>query len=95
MPRGIPKAGKRSPGGGRKPTIEGERKVVKRVSPLIAEQIDEIRFFIEELDIELTAWESEMSGLDMRKNPRYDKAKKLVGRLRERMTALKLLNSED
>jgi len=81
MPRGIPKDGKRKPGGGR-PKKYGERTTHVRVPESIAPKIADIFQFLADLDRELEGWESEISAKDLKTNPRYSKASEMAHNIR-------------
>lgn len=87
MPRGIPKAGTRASGGGR-PKKYGEETRLARIPVSVVGKLEDLFLFLTELDGEITAWEQEINGKDLAKNPRYSKAKVLATSIRERINAL-------
>lgn len=87
MPRGIPKTGYRASGAGR-PKKYGEDTKLTRAPVSIAGKFDELITFLKELNEEITAWETEINGKDIKTNPRYSKAKVLAESIRERISAL-------
>ncbi|MBD2298744.1 hypothetical protein [Nostoc sp. FACHB-190] len=93
MPRGIPAAGKRKPGGGRKLKY-GENTTQVRVPLSIASKIDELLCFLTELDDEIAQWEAEIQSKDLKTNPRYSKAAILAASIREKINALKADTTE-
>lgn len=87
MPRGIPKEGKRSPGGGRKKKY-GSETVQKWVPVTIAPKLEDIYLFLAELDSEITTWEQACEA--KKTSPRYEQARKLAASVRERLNALEI-----
>ena len=87
MPRGVPKAGKRSPGGGRKKKFDIPT-VRRRIPEALAEKIEDIYQFLVELDDEISKWEQVCD--EKSTSPRYDRARQLVLLLRERINALSI-----
>ncbi|MGJ5628728.1 hypothetical protein [Nostoc sp. CALU 1950] len=85
MPRGIPKTGKRNPGGGRKKKFDTPT-VRKRIPKALAEKIEDIHQFLMELDEEISKWEQVCD--EKSTSPRYERARQLVLLLRERINAL-------
>ncbi|MEA5620520.1 hypothetical protein VB711_22150 [Cronbergia sp. UHCC 0137] len=85
MPRGIPKAGKRATGGGRKKKYGCE--TVQRWTPtVIADKLDDLYLFLIELDSEINQWESICES--KKTSPRYEQARKLTATIRERIDGL-------
>lgn len=85
MPRGVPKAGKRSPGGGRSKKY-GADTVQKWVPKPIADKLDDLYLFLLELDNEIANWESTCEA--KKTSPRYEQARKLSASIRERLDGL-------
>jgi hypothetical protein len=85
MPRGIPKTGKRNPGGGRKKKFDTPT-VRKRIPEALAEKIEDIYQFLMELDEEISKWEQVCD--EKSTSPRYERARQLVLLLRERINTL-------
>lgn len=93
MPRGVPKNGKRAPGGGR-PKKYGEATKQMWVPLSIADKLSDLCLFLAELDSEIEAWENIIGSIDLKKNPRYSQAKLLTDSIREKIGALDIdLNS--
>ncbi|MEH2177928.1 hypothetical protein [Nostoc sp.] len=79
MPRGVPKAGTRKPGSGRKKKYAGE--VMQKYVPIsIADKLDDIYQLLIDLEKEVDTWEKICE--EKRTSPRYEQARKLVTALR-------------
>ncbi|MDZ8136729.1 MAG: hypothetical protein RM049_15700 [Nostoc sp. DedQUE04] len=87
MPRGIPKAGKRNSGGGRKKKFDSPT-VRRRIPTAFAEKIEMIHSFLLELDDEISKWEQVCD--EKITSPRYERARQLVLLLREKLDTLGL-----
>ncbi|MBE9107450.1 hypothetical protein IQ229_21710 [Nostoc cf. edaphicum LEGE 07299] len=79
MPRGVPKAGTRKPGSGRKKKYAGEA-MQKYVPISIADKLDDIYLLLIDLEKEVGVWEKTCE--EKITSPRYEQARKLVSVLR-------------
>ncbi|TAF07409.1 MAG: hypothetical protein EAZ77_09895 [Nostocales cyanobacterium] len=85
MPKGVPKTGKRNPGGGRSKKY-GADTVQKWIPVPIAGKLDDLYAFLIELDIEIGTWETTCEA--KKTSPRYEQARKLAASIRERIDGL-------